>query len=155
MAGRWKVTYDVIVNRCRPKSRSSKLWGWHHPYLTNSNTNKYDFNKFKNCYFSCYKVKLWNRDFNLLNMHRYAPTNTQSQRGLNSTDYNIPAGGRYNNSAEQFKLTNIMDRRSGLHLDRPQNYTIVKMQGTVEFVFYAVSIPITPQISCDCSHREK
>ena len=24
-------------------------------------------------------------------MHRYAPTNTQSQRGLNSIDYNIPA----------------------------------------------------------------
>ena len=46
-----------------------------------------------------------------------------------------------NNNVEQFKLTNIMDRRSGLHLDRPQNYTIVKMQGTVEFVFYAMSIP--------------
>ena len=31
------------------------------------------------------------RDFNLLNMHQYAPSNTKSQRGLNSIDYNITA----------------------------------------------------------------
>ena len=33
------------------------------------------------------------RDFNLLNIHRYAPTNTQNQRGLNSIDYNTAEAG--------------------------------------------------------------
>ena len=81
-AGRWKVM--SLLPRVDP-NLDSKLWGWHHPCLTNSNTNKYNFNKFKNCYFSFYKVKLWNRDFNLLNMHRYAPANTKVNAVWNRT----------------------------------------------------------------------
>ena len=34
--------------------------------------------------------------FDFLKQRQKTPGNRQSQRGLKSTDYNIPAGGRYN-----------------------------------------------------------
>ena len=37
-------------------------------------------------------------------MHQYAPTNTQSQPGLKSNDYNIPAGGRYKKMDVSLKI---------------------------------------------------
>ena len=50
--------------------------------------------------------------FDFLKPRQKTPANTQSQRGLKSNDYNIPAGGRYKNKVLQDKVHKIGEMRA-------------------------------------------